>query len=135
MAALTLATGSDGSVGRDAEEPRHDAKCTRGQVAVVGDQTGYEVLESRVSRLERDHARDREEMSALLRAGFADVKADIGALNFVHPDVFKAWQETINGRFNQIDSEIIWNRRLTIGSVGGAIMAFMAWAFTGVNVL
>lgn len=90
-----------------------------------------EVLEQRVDRLEREHARDREEMMSRITSGFAEVKHDIANLHFLHPDVFTAWQTATEARFDRLNGEVVWNRRLLIGSVGGAIMAFLAWAATG----
>lgn len=104
-----------------------------GQVATVGEAQSNEVLESRITRLEVDHARDREETMSKIVAGFADVKSDIANLRFVHPDVFLAWEKATEARFDKLDAEVVWNRRLLVGSVGGAILVFVAYAATGVS--
>lgn len=99
----------------------------------MGEGPSTEVLESRVARLEVDHARDREETMSRIVAGFADVKSDIANLRFVHPDVFMAWQKATEARFDKLDAEVVWNRRLLAGSVGGAILVFVVYAMTGVS--
>lgn len=111
-----------------------------GQVATVGEAQTNEVLELRLDRLEQSQAHDRREVARTrdesmrkIAEGFAELKADINNLRFVHPEVFTAWQQATEARFDRLEAEEVWNRRLLIGSVGGAIMAFIAWAATGMT--
>lgn len=83
-----------------------------------------EVLEDRLDSLAREHARDRDEMMRRITDGFNEVKHDIGDLRMVHPEVFNAWQVAVEARFNRLDSEVVWNRRLLIGTVA---MGLLAW--------
>lgn len=119
----------------------HRTRCDRegreemaGQVATMhGEPQSNEVLEARMDRLEREHSRDRDEMMAKITSGFAEVKTDIGNLRFVHPEVFTAWQTATEARFERIANEVVWNRRLLIGSVGGAIVTALAAGALGVG--
>ena len=126
------ATDSDGSERRD--RSWRDRYHAAGQVASMSGPASNEVLESRVQRLEVEQARDREEMMSRIVSGFAEVKADIAGLTFVHPDVFTAWQKATEARFDKLDAEVVWNRRLLAGSVGGAIVVFVTVAATGVSI-